>query len=81
MLHVLLQLDETRVLLGLEDQLIDFLGDDDFEIRSFDTQSIQELMREFEYKIIVYFEIYHRIVEQNPLESDEVKESKSKYKP
>ena len=38
-------------------------------------------MREFEYKIIVYFEIYHRIVEQNPLESDEVKESKSKYKP
>lgn len=67
---VILNVDEKTVLNTLENIIIEFACSDDFERRMGNLNQISDLMRAFEYKLMAYFEIYHRIVEQNPLEED-----------
>ena len=77
----MLNVDEKQVLNTLENIIIEFACSDDFEERSGNLQLISDLMRAFEYKLMAYFEIYHRLIEQNPLEDDDAGEEKKDQGP
>ena len=47
----------------LENIIIEFACSDDFERRMGNLTQISDLMRAFEYKLMAYFEIYHRLIE------------------
>jgi len=67
------------VLNTLENIIIEFACSDEFELACNSFGTIFDLMRSFEYKIMTYLEMYHKLVEQNPLgDSDEEEESKKK---
>lgn len=67
-------MDEKQVLNTLENIIIEFACSDDFEERTNNLAMISDLMRAFEYKLMAYFELYHRLIEQNPLAEDDEQE-------
>lgn len=64
---VLLNHDEKAVLNTLENVIIEFACSDEFELACNNLSTIFDVMRSLEYKIMTYLEMYHKIVEQNPL--------------
>ena len=69
--------DLPNMLRQLEDQIIEFVGSDEFELKMNDANTISDLMRATEYKIQAYYQIYHKLVEQQP-KTAEATESKDK---
>jgi len=67
---VLLSLDEKTVLNTLENIIIEFACSDEFEIGLGNLRIISDLMRAFEYKLMAYLEVYHKLIEQNPLRDE-----------
>ena len=67
-------MDEKQVLNTMENIIIEFACSDDFEERTGNLAMISDLMRAFEYKLMAYFELYHRLIEQNPLAEDDEQE-------
>jgi len=63
-------LDAHAVLQTLENIIIEFACSDEFEMRSSNLHQIPDLMRTFEFKLITYLEIYHKLVEQNVHEEE-----------
>ena len=71
---ILLTIDEKTVLNSLENIIIEFACSDQFEMQANNVHEVYSLMRAFEYKLMTYFEMYHRIVENNPLSEDDLEE-------
>ena len=69
-LAVLIHLDAHSVLQTLENILIEFTCSDEFEMRSGNLHQLPDLMRTFEYKLMAYLEIYHKLIEQNVYEEE-----------
>lgn len=67
---MLVTLDEKTVLNTLENIIIEFACSDEFEIGLNSLRLTSELMRTFEYKVMAYLEVYHKLIEQNPLADD-----------
>ena len=59
--------------------MIEFACSDEFEVRSSNLHLISNLMRTFEYKLMAYLEIYHKLVEQKP-KKEETDENEEKAK-
>lgn len=64
---VLLSLDEKTILNTMENIIIEYACSDEFELALNDLRLAPELMRAFESKIMAYLELYHKLIEQNPL--------------
>jgi hypothetical protein len=60
---ILLSVDEMKVLRTLENILIEFLCSDEFEEKSGNMLQIHDLMMDFEFKLMAYFELYHRLID------------------
>ena len=67
----MLHIDEKIVLNTLENIIIEYSCSDEFEETTSNVHAIYGLMRHFEYKLMAYFEMYHRLIEQNPLKEEE----------
>jgi hypothetical protein len=68
-----MNIDHTKVLTCLEDTIIHYCCSDDFELKMASVHSMQGVMRVFEYQLMAYFDLYHRVVENNPLNGDQSK--------
>lgn len=55
------------VLNSLENIIIEFVCSDQFEIEMNNLQTVFEIMRQLEYKLMTYMEMYHKLIEQNPI--------------
>ena len=64
-------LDEKTVLNTLENIIIEYACSDEFELGLNSLHLTSDLMRAFEYKIMAYLEVYHKLIDQNPLADDE----------
>ena len=60
----------------LENIIIEYACSDEFEIATGSLSTVFDLMRQFEYKVMTYLEMYHKLIEQNPLDSDDEEKKK-----
>ena len=68
------------VLTTLENILIEYLCSDEFEMRMSTITSVFDVMRELEYKLMNYLDLYHKLIEQNAVDemsNDSKEEQKS----
>jgi hypothetical protein len=72
---ILFTVDEKVVLNTLENIIIEYVCSDSFEIQLGSLSTIFDLMRSFEYKLMAYLEMYHKLIEQNPLSDEEEKDT------
>ena len=68
------------VLTTLENILIEYLCSDEFEMRISEISTVFDVMREIEYKLMSYLDLYHKLIEMNAVDemsNDSKEESKS----
>jgi len=68
---ILFNHDEKVVLQTMENIIIEFACSDEFEASMASLTTLYDLMRSFEYKIMAYLEMYHKLIEQSPIDDEQ----------